>query len=187
MIQPKIRTYHRLTICSMPTRYTIELEGLKGVISTDTFKEGTEPRLDARKTIRKAFEERYVTGKNRWFFTPLSKCCGFRARLSSNEDRILMQWESLGQSRAFAVYIGSGVMNAENQPFQSVMLPFEILSRCSDSHKMRYPEEEPRTLFASISTTRGPPGYTSDANILQSISTRASNCGRASDEFHIQL
>lgn len=33
----------------MPTRYTLELEGLKGVVSNDTFKE-TGLREDAKKT-----------------------------------------------------------------------------------------------------------------------------------------
>ncbi|KAF4548984.1 60S ribosomal protein L27-B [Elsinoe fawcettii] len=54
----------------MPTRYTLELEGLKGVVSNDTFKEVTQ-REEAKKTVKKALEERYVSGKNRWFFTPL--------------------------------------------------------------------------------------------------------------------
>lgn len=54
----------------MPTRYTLELENLKGVLSADTFKEPTQ-REDAKKTVKKAFEERYTSGKNRWFFTPL--------------------------------------------------------------------------------------------------------------------
>ena len=54
----------------MPTRYTIELENLKGVVSADTFKEVSQ-REDAKKTVKKAFEERYTSGKNRWFFTPL--------------------------------------------------------------------------------------------------------------------
>ncbi len=53
----------------MPTRYTLELEGLKGVISADTFKEVSQ-REDAKKTVKKVLEERYVSGKNRWFFTP---------------------------------------------------------------------------------------------------------------------
>ena len=55
----------------MPTRYTLELEGLKGVITSDTFKEVSQ-REDAKKTVKKALEERYTSGKNRWFFTPLS-------------------------------------------------------------------------------------------------------------------
>lgn len=54
----------------MPTRYTLELEGLKGVVSHDTFKEPTQ-REDAKKNVKKALEERYQSGKNRWFFTPL--------------------------------------------------------------------------------------------------------------------
>src|SRR4051794_10478854 len=56
----------------MPTRYTLELEGLKGVVSNDTFKEVSQ-REDAKKTVKKALEERYQSGKNRWFFTPLRK------------------------------------------------------------------------------------------------------------------
>ena len=54
----------------MPTRYTLELEGLKGVISNDTFKEVSQ-REDAKKNVKKALEERYQSGKNRWFFTAL--------------------------------------------------------------------------------------------------------------------
>ncbi|KAJ5084420.1 hypothetical protein NUU61_008999 [Penicillium alfredii] len=62
----KVVNYNHL----MPTRYTLELEGLKGVVSTDTFKEVSQ-REDAKKTIKKALEDRYTSGKNRWFFTPL--------------------------------------------------------------------------------------------------------------------
>ena len=54
----------------MPTRYTLELEGLKGAVSTDTFKEVSQ-REESKKTIKKALEDRYTSGKNRWFFTPL--------------------------------------------------------------------------------------------------------------------
>ena len=56
----------------MPTRYTLELEGLKGVISNDTFKEVSQ-REDAKKQVKKTLEERYASGKNRWFFTQLSR------------------------------------------------------------------------------------------------------------------
>ncbi|KAI1003784.1 hypothetical protein K3495_g4426 [Podosphaera aphanis] len=62
----KIINYNHL----MPTRYTLELEGLKNVINADTFKEVSQ-REDAKKTVKKALEERYLSGKNRWFFTPL--------------------------------------------------------------------------------------------------------------------
>ncbi|KAL8654653.1 MAG: hypothetical protein Q9210_001375 [Variospora velana] len=62
----KIINYNHL----MPTRYTLELEGLKNVITNDTFKEVSQ-REEAKKTVKKSLEERYTTGKNRWFFTPL--------------------------------------------------------------------------------------------------------------------
>lgn len=62
----KVINYNHL----MPTRYTLELEGLKGAISGETFKEVTQ-REDAKKTVKKVLEERYTSGKNRWFFTPL--------------------------------------------------------------------------------------------------------------------
>jgi len=54
----------------MPTRYTLELEGLKNVINNDTFKEISQ-REDAKKQVKKALEERYLSGKNKWFFQPL--------------------------------------------------------------------------------------------------------------------
>ncbi|ESK87980.1 60s ribosomal protein l27 [Moniliophthora roreri MCA 2997] len=53
-----------------PTRYQIELEGLKNAVVADTFKEPTQ-REDAKKNIKKLLEERYTSGKNRWFFQPL--------------------------------------------------------------------------------------------------------------------
>jgi large subunit ribosomal protein L27e len=62
----KVVNYNHL----MPTRYTLELEGLKGSVSPDTFKEVSQ-REDAKKTVKKTLEERYTSGKNRWFFTPL--------------------------------------------------------------------------------------------------------------------
>jgi large subunit ribosomal protein L27e len=62
----KVVNYNHL----MPTRYTLELEGLKGTVTNDTFKEVSQ-REDAKKTIKKALEDRYTSGKNRWFFTAL--------------------------------------------------------------------------------------------------------------------
>jgi len=53
-----------------PTRYALELESLKGAVSADTFKEPSQ-REDAKKTVKKLFEEKYTAGKNKWFFTPL--------------------------------------------------------------------------------------------------------------------
>ena len=53
-----------------PTRYALDLEGLKSTVSNDTFKEVSQ-REEAKKAIKQLFEERYQSGKNRWFFTPL--------------------------------------------------------------------------------------------------------------------
>ena len=53
-----------------PTRYAFELEGLKGTVSSETFKEPSQ-REDAKKNIKKQLEERYQSGKNKWFFQPL--------------------------------------------------------------------------------------------------------------------
>ena len=78
----KVVNYNHL----MPTRYTLELEGLKGVVSQDTFKEVSQ-REDAKKTIKKALEDRYTSGKNRWFFTALRMCIlalFLRVRLANN-------------------------------------------------------------------------------------------------------
>ena len=83
----------------MPTRYTLELEGLKGVVTADTFKEVSQ-REDAKKTVKKALEERYTSGKNRWFFTPLS-------RLSSSLG--LGRYANISQDfERFFCVIGSG-------------------------------------------------------------------------------
>lgn len=56
----KVINYNHL----MPTRYALELETLKGVVSAETFKEPTQ-RREAKITIKKAFEERYTSGKNK--------------------------------------------------------------------------------------------------------------------------
>jgi large subunit ribosomal protein L27e len=64
-----------------PTRYALELEGLKGVVTYDTFKEPSQ-RENAKKTIKKLFEDRYTTGKNKWFFQPLRVSCSARLRLT---------------------------------------------------------------------------------------------------------
>ncbi|KAF8418128.1 60s ribosomal protein l27 [Boletus edulis BED1] len=62
----KIVNYSHL----FPTRYALELENLKGVVAAETFKEPSS-RQDARKNIKKLFEERYQSGKNKWFFQAL--------------------------------------------------------------------------------------------------------------------
>ncbi|PLW52942.1 hypothetical protein PCANC_05755 [Puccinia coronata f. sp. avenae] len=54
----------------MPTRYALELEGLKGLISYETFKEPSQ-REETKKVVKKLFEEKYQGGKSKWFFTAL--------------------------------------------------------------------------------------------------------------------
>lgn len=75
----KVINYNHL----MPTRYTLELEGLKNAISADTFKEVSQ-REDAKKNVKKVLEERYTSGKNRWFFTPLSMFSSVSLGFGSN-------------------------------------------------------------------------------------------------------
>lgn len=78
----------------MPTRYTLELEGLKGVVTNETFTEVTQ-REEAKKTVKKALEERYVSGKNRWFFTPLRTYYGRKSEdIGMGMDRLTMGQDS---------------------------------------------------------------------------------------------
>ncbi len=69
-----IKAYHIYQIVNyshlFPTRYALELEGLKGAVTIDTFKEPSQ-RADAKKAIRKLLQDRYYSGKNRWFFQKL--------------------------------------------------------------------------------------------------------------------
>jgi large subunit ribosomal protein L27e len=81
----KVVNYNHL----MPTRYTLELEGLKGAVSNDTFKEVSQ-REDAKKTVKKALEDRYTSGKNRWFFTALRTF----PRLSDRTSRLAPPFDS---------------------------------------------------------------------------------------------
>ena len=62
----KVINYNHL----LPTRYTLDIESFKSVVSTETFEEPSQ-REEAKKVIRKAFEERHKAGKNQWFFTKL--------------------------------------------------------------------------------------------------------------------
>ncbi|KAF8480080.1 60S ribosomal protein L27 [Russula ochroleuca] len=53
-----------------PTRYSVELDGLKGILSAESFKEPTQ-REDSKKQVKKLLEDRYSNGKNKWFFQAL--------------------------------------------------------------------------------------------------------------------
>lgn len=53
----------------MPTRYTLDVE-LKDVVTIDAL-QSKDKKVTALKETKKKFEERFKTGKNRWFFTKL--------------------------------------------------------------------------------------------------------------------
>lgn len=53
----------------MPTRYTLDVD-LKDVVSLDTL-QSRDKKVAAAKEIKAKLEERFKTGKNRWFFSKL--------------------------------------------------------------------------------------------------------------------
>jgi large subunit ribosomal protein L27e len=53
----------------MPTRYGLDID-LKSFVTPDALRDPTK-RIAARKKIKKLFQERYNSGKNKWFFSKL--------------------------------------------------------------------------------------------------------------------
>jgi large subunit ribosomal protein L27e len=53
----------------MPTRYTLDVD-LKEVVTGDVL-QSKDKKVTALKEAKKRFEDRFKTGKNRWFFTKL--------------------------------------------------------------------------------------------------------------------
>ncbi|XP_022940098.1 60S ribosomal protein L27-3-like [Cucurbita moschata] len=53
----------------MPTRYTLDVD-LKDVVNVDCLQSKVS-KVAASKEIKKRLEDRFKTGKNRWFFTKL--------------------------------------------------------------------------------------------------------------------
>ncbi|KAG9148895.1 hypothetical protein Leryth_022732 [Lithospermum erythrorhizon] len=53
----------------MPTRYTLDVD-LKDVVTGDAL-QSRDKKVGALKEAKARFEERFKTGKNRWFFTKL--------------------------------------------------------------------------------------------------------------------
>lgn len=53
----------------MPTRYTLDVD-LKDVVTTDCL-QSKDKKVTAAKATKEKLEERFKTGKNRWFFTKL--------------------------------------------------------------------------------------------------------------------
>ncbi|CAM8894020.1 unnamed protein product [Rhodiola kirilowii] len=53
----------------MPTRYTLDVD-LKDVVTPDVL-QSKDKKVTAAKEAKSRFEERFKTGKNRWFFSKL--------------------------------------------------------------------------------------------------------------------
>lgn len=53
----------------MPTRYQLEVD-LKNVVTSDCI-DNSSKREEAGKEAKKLLEEKFKSGKNRWFFTKL--------------------------------------------------------------------------------------------------------------------
>jgi len=53
----------------MPTRYTLDVD-FKGVVSGEVIDNSTK-KVEAAKEAKKLLEEKFKTGKNRWFFSKL--------------------------------------------------------------------------------------------------------------------
>ena len=54
----------------MPTRYTLDVD-FKDAVTPDALENATK-KLAAQKEAKKLLEERFKTGKSRWFFTRLA-------------------------------------------------------------------------------------------------------------------
>jgi large subunit ribosomal protein L27e len=62
----KVFNYNHL----MPTRYSVDVNLDKAIVNKDAFRDPAL-RRKARREAKLKFEERYKTGKNRWFFQKL--------------------------------------------------------------------------------------------------------------------
>ncbi|XP_051017542.1 60S ribosomal protein L27-like [Acomys russatus] len=62
----KVYNYNHL----MPTRYSVDIPLNKSVVNKDVFRDPTLKRK-ARREAKVKLEERYKTGKNKWFFQKL--------------------------------------------------------------------------------------------------------------------
>eukprot|EP00727_Mastigamoeba_balamuthi_P005400 m51a1_g14861 putative 60S ribosomal protein L27e (136) ;mRNA; f:346379-346976 len=65
-LKPLLKTVNYTHI--MPTRYTFDIVGLQKLAPTDA---GKRASGKAKRKLRKLLEERYRSGKNRWFFSKL--------------------------------------------------------------------------------------------------------------------
>ena len=62
----KLVNYNHL----MPTRYSLDVESFKSAVTSEALEEPSQ-REEAKKVVKKAFEEKHQAGKNKWFFQKL--------------------------------------------------------------------------------------------------------------------
>nr|ACH48199.1 60S ribosomal protein L27 [Cyriopagopus schmidti] len=62
----KVLNYNHL----MPTRYMVDIQFDKSIVNKDVLKDPGK-RRKSRRDVKSKFEERYKTGKSRWFFQKL--------------------------------------------------------------------------------------------------------------------
>merc|ERR1712076_169072 len=62
----KVANYNHM----MPTRYSVDINFTKSTFNKDALKEPPKRKI-ARHSARMLLEERYKTGKNKWFFNKL--------------------------------------------------------------------------------------------------------------------
>merc|ERR1712071_267230 len=67
-MKPFIKVINYIHI--MPTRYSVDIAINKEHVNKEALKDATKKRA-ARASVKQAFEERYKTGKNKWFFQKL--------------------------------------------------------------------------------------------------------------------
>lgn len=67
-VKPFIKCYNYTHL--MPTRYLVDIPFDKSVTARDVIKDRAK-RKKARMELKTKFQERYKTGKNKWFFSKL--------------------------------------------------------------------------------------------------------------------
>ncbi|XP_052762486.1 60S ribosomal protein L27-like [Mya arenaria] len=67
-VKPFVRVYNYNHL--MPTRYSVDIALDKQAVNKDAFKDPARKRK-AKREVKAKLEERYKSGKNRWFFQKL--------------------------------------------------------------------------------------------------------------------
>ncbi|KAL0009499.1 hypothetical protein SO802_011001 [Lithocarpus litseifolius] len=77
----------------MPTRYTLDVD-LKDVVSVDAL-QSRDKKVTAAKETKARFEDRFKSGKNRWFFSKLSEMA---LRRAWQLQKLVLSFSDLGGS-----------------------------------------------------------------------------------------